>query len=156
MKRFRFQLESARRWRETQLALEEARYMRILARLSAVRRQIEDLQEAAAHERHAIVREASLLGEQLVQFEEFQRFVVNESGRLRAECDRLNAEAAEQLEIRNLADRNLKLVEKLKDEQRREWRIEEGRELQELADESYSARLARLMAAGPGGKAGEP
>lgn len=145
MKRFRFPLESARRWRETQLTLEEAQYSRILARIEAVRRQIEDLEEAAAHERLALVSAVSLHGGELRQFEEFQRFVTGEVRRLRAEGDRLNQEAARQLERRNLADRNLQLLEKLKDARKEDWRIEQGRELQDLADEAFSARLAHKL-----------
>ena len=146
MKRFRFPLESARWWRETQLALEEAKYRLILARIGAATRSIEDLQETAAQERRALRSAATLQGGQLAQFEDFQRFAGQEMRRLQAECKRWQEEAARQLEKRNLADRNLQLLEKLKETQRAEWRIEEGKELQELADEAYSARLARLMA----------
>lgn len=51
MKRFRFALESLRRWRELQLETEEAELMRLRAVREGVRRGIERLEREMEEER---------------------------------------------------------------------------------------------------------
>lgn len=143
MSRFAFSLESVRRWRSTALLLEEAKLRAARARADDARRRLEDLRAVAVASRQALAHMPSVDGADLAQSVEFQRFAGRESQRLAAECARWERDACEQLNRRNAAERDLQLIEKLRARQWADWRSEEARQLQQMADETHSARLIR-------------
>ena len=143
MRRFSFRLQSVLEWRVTQLELEESKLETLFAELRRI--------EAALRATEAGRAEAELavLGSEQVNGQELQALGVHclhlsrQRERLeqeRASCERrITAQRVRVLE----AERNLRLLEKLKERRFAEWRAESEREQENLVSEIFLSQWRR-------------
>jgi flagellar export protein FliJ len=146
MNTFQFPLQRALDWRRTQLKLAEARVEQQLAALAGIDQARAEL-DAMGHRTEVEVRQfQSLEGGDLSALGSF-RLAIKVRGRelaaKRVECqNELAARQAVMLEAR----RRCRLLERLKERRWAEWQSAAGRELDELAADSYLAQWARRHA----------
>lgn len=142
MKTFEFTLQRMLEFRRQQAEAERSRLQRLFAQLNAY----EDEQIALRGEvdlaREAIADLASLEGQHLASLASFQ----GHAGRRSKEIDRLKAEMMPEVERQRLvvveSDRKVKLLDRLREQKYREWLIGRDKEIDELAADSYLARLS--------------
>jgi hypothetical protein len=144
MKTFRFRLERVLSWRETQLSLAEAKVEHLKGGLrttdEAMARVVE--RRAAAH---ATVTRATLVsGAELGALEASRVWAVGEEKRL-AVC---MVVLQQSIEVQNRyvaeARRGVKVVERLKERQFKNWKTEVDHEIDGLAAEAAIAQWRRL------------
>lgn len=140
MKTFSFPLGRVMDWRHTQARLEESK----LERLYAERRGIDAREAALTKERSqaqaAVLGATSVTGAELAALGTFQRFAVAEHTRLekvRADC---SGRIAAQLQVVTSKRRDVRLLERLKQQRLKTWEREYGREIDAQADEAYLAK----------------
>jgi hypothetical protein len=138
MKRFEFRLQSVLSWRARQLELEKAKLQVLfeeLNALAAARARLEsDLHEAGR------VALASGDPQQLAALGPFREHIRREQARVearRADCAR-RIEAQRESVLN--AERNVRLLEKLKARRLADWNAAVAKELDELATDSFLAR----------------
>jgi flagellar biosynthesis chaperone FliJ len=135
MKAFAFDLQRILEFRRQQSGLERSRFQRFLAQF-----QLWEDEEARADVRRLCVVE----GQHLASLASFQRHIE----RRLQEVDRLKAGLMPQIEQQRLmvieADRKVKLLERLREQKHREWIARRDKQTDELAADSYVARLSAL------------
>lgn len=144
MKAFEFTLQRMLEFRRQQAESERSSLQRLFAQLKA----FEDEQTALGSEieeaRTGVAGLTCVEGQHLAALASFQCHV----GRKSKEIDRLKAELAPHIERQRLAvvdsDRNVKLLERLREQKHREWTAGRDKEIDELAADSYLARFGAL------------
>lgn len=144
MKKFDFPLGRVMDWRETQARVEESKLETLYAELRAIDSQQHALNiERDAAEKSVAARGAT--GTELARLGEFRRFTVAERTRLeklRAECSqRISA----QIQVVATKRRDVKLLERLKQQKLIAWNHEMNREIDAQADEAYLAKWNRAL-----------
>jgi hypothetical protein len=146
MKAFRFPLDKVLAWRRTQLDLEDARFRQCVAALVAFDRARAELEASAVAADLEVRRSASIAGADLAALDEFHRHVRSEeqilAGRRAERVRELAAQEAAMLEAR----RRCRLMERLRERRLAEWKVENDRELEQVAAESYLARWGSVRA----------
>jgi hypothetical protein len=143
MTKFQFPLQKALDWRRTQLELAQARLEQQLAELAGIDRERAEL-DAMGQRTEAEVRQFTLIeGGDLSALGSFRLRVKAHGQALaakRAECQKeLAARQTAMLEVR----RRCRLLDRLKERRLTEWESEAGKELDQLAADSYLAQWAR-------------
>ena len=92
--------------------------------------------ERAASE-SALLSASSTFGEELAALDTFQRFTVAEQGRLAAKRADCSQRIAVQTEVVAARRRDVRLLERLKEERLRAWRAGLSREVDAQAEEAY-------------------
>ncbi|MFN0170856.1 MAG: hypothetical protein ACKV22_30925 [Bryobacteraceae bacterium] len=140
MQRFRFSLSRVLEWRRQELMIKED----ALGRMTAERISIEKARQATVEEEHRLARQAaastSVFAEELAAFDAYRLFLQDRrrelAGRV-AQCDeRIDRQRQEIIEAR----RQMKLLERLEQKQREEWRREWDHEQESVAGELFLAR----------------
>jgi flagellar export protein FliJ len=142
MKKFSFPLGRVIDWRQTQARVEESK----LETLYAEQRAIDTSKAALEKEREAakkavVARGAT--GTDLARLAEFRRFSVPELTRLdkmRTDCSK---RIAAQIQVVTLKRRDVRLLERLKQQKLIAWNHELSREIDAQADEAYLAKWNR-------------
>jgi flagellar biosynthesis chaperone FliJ len=139
MTKFHFRLASVLRLREMQLAVEEEKLQLMLAELAQKERSLAALwQERAAAV--SFVQERKDVGH--AELRALSAFLLGTSARaahLRENIQRLQNTAAEQRQRVTVAQRNERLLVKLKDAKLSEWQAQYDRELESVAQETWRA-----------------
>lgn len=149
MKRFEFSLGRVLDLRRQQASVEQARLQALLGTVNQLIALKRSLITQLDGERTSL-KESASTGEDLRVFVEYDRHI-------RARCNRIDRDVQlvqrqvqeQQIKTRN-ADRQVKLLENLKDKKLTEWTRLHDKELEELAADSYMARMSaeqRRMAA---------
>ena len=144
MKRFEFRLDRVREWRKTQVDLEAARLERLFGEKHR-------LEEAAAELRRKVQAEEKKLatamaagekvdGRQFSRLDDFRLHAKQEQYALANRREQLLARIDEQRRRLVEAQRNAKLLDRLKEKARDTWEKEYSKELEELAAELHLAR----------------
>lgn len=135
MKAFRFRPQRALEWRHAACEREKQKLQILVDQSSRLSRQIEQITSGMC-----LRVEDRVSGEELAAFSQYQdrlrRELERQKGFLK-ECRR-NIEA--QREVVANANRQVELLERLKDKQRLTWKYEFDREIEQLAAESYLSR----------------
>jgi hypothetical protein len=143
VKRFRFPLERVERIRQLQAEVERARLEQLVqeqARLDATERHLLSQRDAMVQSTaHAV----ALTGSDLNWLDDFQFYVRREQMRLGQMRVALRPRIAAQFQKRFEAERQVKLLGRLRSKQQAAWTAAEVKELQELAEDSHQSRLAR-------------
>jgi len=139
VQRFRFRLETVLGWRRLTLEMEENRLEQLFAERAMLDRQAAELASRAMDAGRFLSR-AVLRAEELAAIEPHRRRLAREAERLetlRADCEsRIAQQRARVLE----AERNLRLIERLKERRRAEWVYLQDREMEAFASEMFLAR----------------
>jgi flagellar export protein FliJ len=137
MTKFEFRLDAVLRLRELELRVEREKLNQLLAERTRLERSLVSVAEERA-EAHAFVRTRPDAGS--TEFRALSAFLLGSDARaaaLRGSIQRLEQAISEQRARVLVADRNERLLLKLKDKKLVEWRAENDRELETLAQESW-------------------
>ena len=138
MKRFDFNLEQVLRWRRTLAELRRAELMACASAVADAEREVERLRELQAQAARELTLQPN--GASLAAG---SAFIARFRGRIADALRKLeSARAALKDATTRLveADRNAKLIEKMKETRFREWSAERDRELEAFAAESFLNR----------------
>lgn len=142
MKKFDFRLETARRWRERQTEIEEARLQALFGEKQGIEARAVSIQ-AELDAEHRRIEDRSYDAGELARLDAFREWVTRERQRLRtvlADCEkRIEAQRAALVEAR----RRFQLVDRLKEKSLLEWSRANAKEQEDLAAELYLARRGR-------------
>lgn len=140
MKRFEFSLGRVLDLRRQQASVELARLHALLStlnQLSAIRLSLtQELEEARSS-----LRQLPATGEDLRVFVEFERHTHTRCARIDQDSQIVQRQAREQQAKTRDADRQVKLLENLRDKKLTEWTRLCDKELEELASDSHLARM---------------
>jgi flagellar protein FliJ len=143
MKNFRFRLERVLDWRRTELELEQARVQQQLRELMELDSERANIEAAGIRAEIEVRAWRPLAGSDLTALAAFRQHVIGKEKQIEARRE----EARRRLESRKTAmieaRRRSELLERLKQRRLAEWRAASDRELEQLAAESYVARLSR-------------
>jgi flagellar export protein FliJ len=137
MTKFQFRLDTVLRLRELELRVEKEKLNQMLAERTRLERSLVSVAEERA-EAHAFVRTRPDAGS--TEFRALSAFLLGSDARaaaLRASIQRLEQVIAAQQARVLVADRNERLLLKLKEKKRAEWTAENDRELETLAQEAW-------------------
>lgn len=142
MKKFHFPMGRVIDWREAQARLEEAKLETLYAELRAIESQQQTLdRERDAAEKNVAARGA--MGAELARLGEFRRFTIVERTRLEKVRAEVSGKIAAQIQVVAAKRRDVRLLERLKQQKLIAWHRELGRELDAQADEAYLAKWNR-------------
>lgn len=143
MTKFRFRLAAVLRLREIELRVEREKLDQLLAERAKLERSLASVAEERI-EAHAFVRSRPDAGS--TELRALSAFLLGSNARaaaLRGSIERLEQTIAGQRARVLLADRNERLLLKLREKRLAEWRAEHDRELETLAQESWLATHRR-------------
>jgi hypothetical protein len=142
---FRFQLGRVLEWYRTQASLEEER-LRLCAHAAA-----HAVAEMEHHRRDSLARQMEVLRSPSIQAGElaalgaFRRRAKQLDRELGEKCRKTGEALEQQRRVALVAQRRLRLIEKLRDRRLAEYQYEAARELEALASETFLASYARGM-----------
>ena len=140
MNAFRFSLKRVLDWRRTQLEVEEARYRQQAAKLAELDRMRAEI-EAAGIRAEVQVREwGDVTSSDLEALSSFRVRVKSQEKRIAVQRVEYAQKLAEQQKVMLEARRKCKLLERLEERKRAEWKAAVDKEVDELAAESFLAR----------------
>jgi flagellar protein FliJ len=144
MKAFAFDLQRILEFRRQQSGLERSRFQRFLAQFQLWEDEQLSLKAQNEEARADVRRLCVVEGQHLASLASFQRHIE----RRLQEVDRLKAGLMPQIEQQRLmvieADHKVKLLERLREQKHREWIARRDKQTDELAADSYVARLSAL------------
>lgn len=139
MKKFEFRLQDALRWRDMQLQLERAKLQKLLGEEQRLKN---DLQ-ALAEERHAAVSELQTAKQlQAVDLRAVSTYLIGADARshmLRQQIAKAAGPIQQQRQSVLKAERNVRLLEKLRESRYLEWKHAFDEEIELIAEESWLA-----------------
>jgi hypothetical protein len=140
---FRFRLDKVLAWRRTQLELAEVEFRREAGALAELDRVSTEL-EAYSVRTEAEVREwSSLSGCDLLALNGFRLQVGRRVKELAVQRIEQARKLAEREQVMLEARRRCRLLERLRERRLAEWQSASGKELEQVASESYLARFSR-------------
>ncbi len=143
MQPFRFSLDRVLSWRRTQLGLEEARFKQEIAAMAEIDRLRAEADAAGVKAEMSVRGRHPVTGADLSALAEFRRAIQARKAEIAARrVEQVRRIAAQEAALMD-ARRRCRLLERLKERRQEEWRSATGRELEELASESFLAQWAR-------------
>jgi flagellar FliJ protein len=140
---FRFRLQSLLRWRERQAEMAESELHLLIARRDRISSRIHELQQAR-HEAECGVRDsAEVSAPELAALSTFRRRCVQLEEEQRKSLMECEEEIVQQRRRAVEARRKTRLLERLKERRREEWRLEMDREQERLSSEMQLIRHVR-------------
>ncbi len=143
MRRFQFRLQSVLEWRLVQLDLEEAKLQVLFGERRRIDATIESLTAGRIEAERAVAFAATVEAEQLYALEAHKRYVARETARLREERTGCEKRIAAQRERVLKAERDLRLLERLKQHRWTEWETAFNREQGVFVAEAFLSRWHR-------------
>lgn len=142
MKRFEFRLSRVLEFRRQQADAERNRLQVLFNQLRGIEDERARLIDQLAESRDEATGSGTFLGALLAALSEFTRYVGSRTAQLDKDHRGLSVQIREQREKVVVADRRVTLLEKLKGRQQAAWLVEEEKELEALAADSFMAKLA--------------
>ena len=143
MKRFQFPLDRVRRWRAGQAALEELKLEQLRGNLEALREEKRNMARERSESEREVLGQASMAATELQSLDAYR---LHARDKIR-EFENQELQAAAQIEEQRQrviqAQRNVELLERLKQKALDAWRVESDREQENFAAELYLARWTR-------------
>ena len=143
MKAFQFPLERVLRWRSTQRAAEEAKLKALVGEQANLQRQVQNLREERLKVENSIGEMGSLQGFDLRTLHGYRVRAADEQKRLFELLRRKDEQIAAQQRIYREAKQRFRLLEELKNRSLTAWKYEAGREMEEVAADSFTASRSR-------------
>ena len=143
MAQFHFSLERILRWRSVELAREEAQLQRILQEQIKLQMFAAALAEERSKLESSLGELPDLRGQDLRAMSAYDlrlRKQISNVAQAAARCER---ELAAQKKRYNEARMRVRLLEELRERNRKRWEYEQARELETLASEAYLAAWVR-------------
>lgn len=143
MLRFKFRLETVLGWRRLHLELEETKLQRLFEELRQVDLAEDRLDAEKADADRAVLYSASVKAQDLAALDRHRLHVAREKERLRKErADCRRRITAQQQQVVK-AERDVRLLEKLRERRLADWQTAADREQEALASELFLARWHR-------------
>lgn len=143
MKSFRFPLERVREWRAGQVEIEENHLRRLMVERSELIARRDWITEDCRGREVALVRASSVDGAALGALESYRRWAKVQTAMLTSQISEVDTRVAAQRARLAEAQRNCKLLEKLKDRAHRQWQKAADAKLETLAGEAFLAKWQR-------------
>ena len=140
MKKFHFPLDRVLAWRQTLVRLEQVKLERLFQELRQVQDQAALLLGEQESVERSVIHASSTLGLELAAFESFRKASATRSAALKREGSACLEKIRSQREVISLKERNVRLLEKLREDRWRAWGLEENREVDQQAEEGYLGR----------------
>lgn len=130
-------------WRRTEARIEEAKLERHFAELHAIDAREKMLEEERAKSEKELLQQASATGRELAALDDFKRYIAIERQRLRRVRNDCKKKIEAQIQVVTLKRRDVRLLEKLKEDRIKVWTADLHREIDQQAEESYLAKWGR-------------
>jgi hypothetical protein len=143
MASFHFRLARVLDWYGRKCRLEENRLHMLAEGAARAAADVERHTAGLLAHRMELIRSPNLRAFELAAMESFARQARREEAQLRQTCQTCMQMLEKQREVVRAAQQRFRLVEKLCERRREEHRLQDERELEELASESYLAGFAR-------------
>ncbi len=143
MQPFRFSLDRVLSWRRTQLGMEEARFKQEIAAMAEIDRLRAEVDAAGVKAEMCVRGRRPVTGAELSALGEYRRAIQARKAEIAARRVEQVRKIAGQEAALMEARRRCRLLERLKERRNEEWRSAAGRELEELASESFLAQWVR-------------
>jgi len=140
MKKFTFPLARVLDWRATQARIEESKLEQLYAELRAIASSEAELKRQRAESERALLASNVASGSELSALDAFRRFTTAEHLRQekqRADCSQ---RIAAQIQLVAAKRRDVRLLERMRDQRFQDWNHQFHRELDAQADEAYLAK----------------
>ena len=141
MKKFEFPLRRVLELRRQQAEVERAKLQALRAELVRLESEIVTTQKRADAAREHVQRSPSTSGLDLLALANFQRHMGHVGSSMKGKREQVNTQISEQQTQVREAERKVKLLENLESRKLAEWTVGRDKELEELAADSYMARL---------------
>ncbi len=152
MKRFEFRLEALRQLKNGLLELEEHRLQRLLGEQEHLRRQRQLLQEEVRRQRELLLRSPEIPGATLLCYGNYQATTRKRLERFDDEILRLEGKIRTQREKVRGFEVEVRLLDRQRDRDYRQWLAEMNKEIEQLGAEAYLSRFVREQNEGDPGK----
>jgi len=145
MASFQFRLARALDWYRKQCQIEENRLRLCTERAAQAKAMIERHQTEVARRHRELIDSPTINAQELGAWGSFQRRANNVEAQLRQKSLKSDELVTRQRGVVQIAQRRLRLIEKLRERRFAEHRYEAERQLEELASESHLAAFARSL-----------
>ena len=140
MNAFRFRLDRVLEWRRTQLEAEESGFRREAAALSDLDRQRAELQASGVKAEIEVRQARTVTGRELAALGAFRLLVrAREADIASRRAERVKSMDAQRAALLG-AQRRCRLLERLRERRREDWRLAGDKETEDLASETYLAQ----------------
>ena len=129
MKAFTFSLERVLRWRVTSLKAEQQRLDQIRFSLEQARTENGNLAQSFSMAGQSTIGKALLTGADLYALNSYTSHLVREIAVVKQRMESIAEAIAKQLLVVSGCDKNVRLLERLRDRRQAEWQTEMNREL---------------------------
>lgn len=143
MKRFNFRLQNVLKWRLLQVETSEEKLQEFLRELRTLEAQQASLEAAKAEAERSVLEAKQVEAQDLAALDTHRRWVAAQQQRLARHARECDTRISAQREQVRKAERNLKLIEKLRARRLGEWSAAVDKEFQALAEEAFLARWPR-------------
>ncbi len=151
MKRFSFSLDRVLAWRRLQREQEQAALEKLIAERNALAERVRQIRTDRAECRDALAHSLTLESRQVTTLPGWLAKVTNTLHSLAARSQELEGRVQRQQETLREAERQVKLLERLRDRRLTVWQTQVALEEEAFAAEAYLARCIRLKKANPTG-----
>jgi hypothetical protein len=140
MKKFTFSLARVLEWRATQTRIEESKLERLYGELHGIESREEALRRERADAERALLASQVVPGFDLSALDSFRRFTAVEQARLGSLRQGCSQRIAVQIQAVAARRRDVRLLERLRENRRKTWAAEFQREQDALAEEAFLAK----------------
>jgi flagellar export protein FliJ len=142
MKAFEFRLERIAEYRREQADLVRNELQRMTSTMDRLTAERDAVERRAVEMRANTMSRADLNGQDLMALSSYEDRAARIIGQIDLKKTELTRQIDKQRSVVREAERNVKLLDRLRDRKFQEWRAESDRELDGLAADSHLARLA--------------
>jgi flagellar export protein FliJ len=143
MKKFHFPLDRVLDWRRTQVRMEKIKLERMLAELRQLEAQAASVLGEREAAQRAVVQSSSSLGSELQAFSSYRAASAKRSAALERDRSGALERVKAQRAVISLKERDVRLLEKLREDRLRQWVLEQDREIDQQAAESHLGRWGK-------------
>ena len=143
MKKFQFPLDRVLDWRRTQARMEQIKLQRMLAELRQLELQAASVLGEREAAQRAVVQSSSSLGSELQTFSSYRTASAKRSAALERDRSASLERISAQREVLSRKERDVRLLEKLREDRLRQWVQEQDREIDQQAAESHLGRWGK-------------
>jgi flagellar export protein FliJ len=140
VKKFTFSLEKVLAWRRVQVQVAEAELERLHAELRAAEASRQALGEEGTRVEQEFLHSQSATAPEFTGLAGFRQSLLEQDARLNQLCGLIAQRISAQTSAVTAKRRDLRLLEKLKEQRLHSWNEEFNKETSQLAEESYLAR----------------
>ena len=140
MKKFHFSLDRVLEWRRTQGRIEEAKLEQLFGEMNGIEARQEAVISVALESHRSVTGASTATGSELAALDTFRRSSAAEHVRLESQRLGCQQRIAAQRDVVTGKRRDVRLLERLREQRLAGWKLEAEREVSASADESYLAK----------------